>query len=356
VRASGAVHQALVAAFFRGAENGYPVGRRSQARVQVWFDPKAHLVRIRGRTAGFPLGDGAMRCTCPFTVPQLLFERYWPVDTAEFVRRPGLGTFHGRDVIWLGRLVHTFRPGYHDGEWIALDPRTHDTVAWRTYGTTDNPIGQILGEAWVVKRFADIPANRFWFALKDELDVRLFRLQPIPLDVPGREPPRDLRHAGGIVVGQVAGVTVFAAPRSDGSWRLFSVGRLGRLGGRPVVAGPNTLRIGVLQRGSGGLFTRRAYLVVAGNMLEQRGTKLFVVYADGSRERLEPTLVHRPVGNGLSYYVVPRLRATRGRRPTGFQVVRGSRVIARAPLPWSPQGSQQPGPQALQTALRVLGL
>jgi hypothetical protein len=38
----------------------------------------------------------------------------------------------------------------------------------RLYGTTDKPAGPILEETWVVRRFPDIPSNRFWFVLKNK--------------------------------------------------------------------------------------------------------------------------------------------------------------------------------------------
>ena len=213
VRARSDVQHALLASSYRGAVNGYPAGKlRAAERSEVWLDRRTGLVRTRGCRFG-RCSDDAYRCVpyCGFSVS--LLERYWPVDTTKFVRRPGLGTFHGRRVIWLGKLENTFAPRYRNGEWIALDPRTHDAIADRTYGTTDKPLGQILGETWVVKRFPDLPSNRFWFPVKNRgLDVRFTRLQPVPLYVPGSLRVPDLDHATRIVVGRLARATIFASP------------------------------------------------------------------------------------------------------------------------------------------------
>jgi hypothetical protein len=352
VRARGAVQHALVKGSFHAGLNGYPVGKAAKMRLQVWFDPEAGLIRTRGRWANARVPDEARRCACPDGIPEVLFGRYWPVDTTRFFRRPGIGTFHGRDVIWLGKLSNGVRPPYRFGEWIALDPRTHDAVADRLFGETGIAAGPILGETWVARRFPDIAPNRFWFALKDELDVRFVRFRPLPLYVPGRAPPTDLRHAARIVVGQLGGATIFAASRRDGSWQMFSVGKAGKVGS----GDSHTLRAGVAQDGHGGLFSSRAYLVTSGSALAKPGTKLFLVYPGGSRERIKLILAGKPAGAGFSYYVIPKVQRARGRRATALEVVRGSRVVARQPLPLPYQGLRQPGPLTLKAALHAFGL
>ena len=365
VKARGDVQHALLATSFGGAVDGHRVGKGSE-RVEVWFDREAGLVRMRGRLA-LPVSGGAqkrsltridetIRCVPYCTTSMSLLEHYWPVDTTKFVRRPGLGTFHDRQVIWLGRRQNTFAPADRYGEWIALDPRTHDAVGERMYGTTDEPAGQIISETWVVKRFPDLASNRFWFPVKNKpLDVLVVRLQPIPLYVPGREPVPDLRHTSRIVVGRLVGATIFASVRRDGSWQFFSVSKDGRVDGHSRVDDPHTLRAGLVQVGHGSLFTSRAYLVVAGDMLARPGTKLFAVFADGSRQRIELIASRKPSGAaGLHYYLIPRLHRVRGRRLASLQLVRGSRVLARQISPGY-QAPEQPDPQPLRTALRVFG-
>jgi len=179
VRAQGPVQHALVADPSLAMVNGRSLGK---VRLEFWFDPKSGLMRERGSWGSIRVPDTATRCPCPAFNdgtdtnphgPKILFERYWPVDTAQFVRRPGIGTFHGRKVIWLGRISKTFSPpSYGNGEWIALDPRTHDPVAWRRFAITTKPTGPIIDEIWVLKRFRDIPASRFWFALKNPPSAR----------------------------------------------------------------------------------------------------------------------------------------------------------------------------------------
>ena len=289
----------------------------------------------------------------------MLFYRYWPVDTTKFVRRPGLGTFHGREVIWIGKIQETFAPGDRDGEWIALDPRTHDAVARRLYGTTTKPAGPILEEFWIARRFPDISPNRFWFALTNEspLKVRVrsstqfVRLSPLALEAPGGSVPRDLRAAPQ-VVGRIGGATIFAVPMRSGYWRMFSVDEHGRVGGGPSrMNAPHA--IGVVQVGHGSLFSSRAYLVVAGNALEQSGAKLFLVYADGSRERLEPILDSKAAGAAFYYYVVQKLHRVRG-PARALELVRGSRLVARQELPLPYQRPEQPGVAQFRAAQQVL--
>jgi hypothetical protein len=135
---------------------------------------------------------------------------------------------------------------------------------------------------------------------------------------------------------------------------MFSVGKNGAIGGALQVENPRNLRVGVLQRGHGGLFTSKAYLVVAGSALARPGTRLLLVYADGSRSPIAPILARRPAHGGFYYYRVPTMHA-RARRATGLEVVRGSRVLARSDWLLSYQAPKQPGPRALRTALRLLG-
>ena len=356
-QARGTVQHVLVRGLSRSFETGRPAGTFAKVHAQVWFDRQTSLIRARGCWANRCSPAEASRCTSACQTSDAigtLFYRYWPVDTTKFVRRPGLGSFHGREVIWLGKLFDTFAPGYRDGEWIALDPGTHDAVAWRLYGTTTKPAGPILEEFWVARRFPDIAPKRFWFVLRNKPDVKGFvRLQALPLVVPGSRVPRDLRAAPQ-VVGRIDGATIFAAPTRTGYWKMFSVDKHGRVGGGPShVSEPHA--IGVVQVGRGSLFSSRAYLVVAGSTLEQNGAKLFLVYADSSRERIKPILIGKPIGAGFYYSVIPKAHRIRKGRVTALELVRGSRLVVRQPLPLSYQAPEQPGPLTLQAALHELG-
>jgi len=187
VKARGDVEHALLATAYRGAHRRLA----NATRLEVWLDRKAGLVRTRGRWPFGRFSDETSSCAslCASSVP--LLARYWPVDTTKFVRRPGFGTFHGRRVIWLGVLEHTFAPADRNGGWIALDPRTHDAIGEQTYESWIRPVGQLSSETRVVRRFPDIPSNRFWFAVKDTVDVQFVGFAPAPLELPGREPPPD---------------------------------------------------------------------------------------------------------------------------------------------------------------------
>src|SRR5206468_2995327 len=119
VRARGPVQHALVRGFFRSMLGPRVVGKPSMQRIQVWFDPETGLMRTRGCVSGRCFPDEVNSCVpwCRSSTSALLFYRYWPVDTTKFVRRPGIGTFHGRKVIWLGRIQESFPPSWGNGEW-----------------------------------------------------------------------------------------------------------------------------------------------------------------------------------------------------------------------------------------------
>src|SRR5206468_1641593 len=111
----------------------------------------------------------------------------------------GIGTFHGRKVIWLGRIQESFPPSWGNGEWIALDARTHDAIVWRVFATTTKPAEPILDEVWIARRFPAVAPSRFWFALGNPTP-RFVRLRALPLEAPGGRAPGDLR-----VVGRIGG-------------------------------------------------------------------------------------------------------------------------------------------------------
>jgi hypothetical protein len=214
-----------------------------------------------------------------------------------------------------------------------------------------------VSETSVVKRFPDIASNRFWFALKDTVDVQLVGFAPIPLELPGREPPPDLRHAAGVVIGRLGQATIFAGRRRDGSWRLFRVGKDGMVGGGGWRrSGPNTLRVGYDPGGQSGPFDSRAVVVLAGGMLAAPGTRIYLTY-DGIRRRISSSSAGTAVGSRFEYLVLPRAHELQPRRAIALEVVRGSRVIARPSMsPPFYDAAKQPGPLALRAALRLLGL
>jgi hypothetical protein len=112
------------------------------------------------------------------------FKSYWPLDTSRYTRQPGIGTFHGRPVIWIApREPGGFAapPGF--GERIGLDPRTHEPVADRMYND-----GKISSEALVLERKPDLAAGEYAFVVPNQTRVP-FVTNPTPeLSVRGSNP------------------------------------------------------------------------------------------------------------------------------------------------------------------------
>ncbi len=76
-------------------------------------------------------------------------------------------------------------------------------------------------------------------------------------------------------------------------------------------------------------------MVVQGSAPVAPGEKLFVVYADGARERLKVTWVRKQVRPGLSYicqcyhHLIPRVHRAYPRRPIAVELMYGTRTVAR---------------------------
>jgi hypothetical protein len=103
------------------------------------------------------------------------------VDTSRYTRQAGIGTFHGRPVIWIApRQPGGFAapPGF--GERIGLDPRTHEPVAERMYNN-----GKISSEALVLERKPDIAAGEYAFVVPNGTRVAT-----------GKEPTPELSTRG----------------------------------------------------------------------------------------------------------------------------------------------------------------
>ena len=71
-------------------------------------------------------------------------------------------------------------------------------------------------------------------------------------------------------------------------------------------------------------------MVVQGSTPVAPGENLFLVYADGARERLEVTpWVSKPIRMGLYHHVIPRVHRAYSRRPIAVELVHGTRTVAR---------------------------
>jgi hypothetical protein len=177
VQAKGPVQHELLTAWTQTAVNGIPTGDRIRIRYEVWFDPRGGLVRQRTHSQG-QLHDDAYRCPCS----GFPYSRYWPVNPVKLVRRPGIETFRGREVIWIApRQPGGFAPyDRHTGEWIALDARTHEPVASRYYTTRE----RLVSEARVVRKLPDIDSSTFWFVIPSVSHVPPVPGPPVFLHTP----------------------------------------------------------------------------------------------------------------------------------------------------------------------------
>ena len=144
---------------------------------ETWYDGRGHVTRIVTRADGRVQNDVAYACPRE-CFPGFSFQSYWPLDRSRFTRQPGIGTFHGRSVIWIApRLPGGFAAPPGVGERIGLDPRTHEPVADRIY---DNE-GKITSETLVLERKPDIAAGEYAFVVPNETRAAVpFGKEPTP--------------------------------------------------------------------------------------------------------------------------------------------------------------------------------
>jgi hypothetical protein len=134
----------------------------------IWYDGRGDVSRVVTRADGRVQIDSA--AVCPGGCHMgFSFKSYWPLDPSRYTRQPGIGTFHGRPVIWIAprqRGGFAAPPGF--GERIGLDPRTHEPVADRMYFN-----GKISTEALVLEREPDIAAGEYAFVVPNSTRRRL---------------------------------------------------------------------------------------------------------------------------------------------------------------------------------------
>jgi hypothetical protein len=85
--------------------------------------------------------------------------------------------------------------------------------------------------------------------------------------------------------------------------------------------------------GGGNANGRGAFVRIGGSTRVAPGAELFVVYADGSSERIKVIWVSKPIGAGFYYHVIPKAHRVRPRRATALELMRGPRLVARQVLP-----------------------
>jgi hypothetical protein len=131
--------------------------RPARSTVETWSDPRDGLLRIVRRVDGRVQSDEVQPCRAPCETT--LAESYWPVDTAQYTREPGTGTFQGRPVIWLAKRQP--KDVYPD-ERIGLDPVKHQPVVARSLIK-----GKVISESWILERKPDIAASELAFVVPD---------------------------------------------------------------------------------------------------------------------------------------------------------------------------------------------
>jgi hypothetical protein len=148
--------------------------------------------------------------------------------------------------------------------------------------------------------------------------------------------PRDVRAASRIV-GQLDGHKIAAAPTRNGNFCEAFSARGGGWGGCRVRVSPAPWQDGRGELrsyliGAGGLIGHAGHAVVSGTTLVSPGPKLYLLYADGSSERLRIVWVSKPIAAGFFYRVIPSAHRVRSRRATALEMWRGSHLVARQVL------------------------
>ncbi|MGN6170000.1 MAG: hypothetical protein ACTHQQ_17795 [Solirubrobacteraceae bacterium] len=151
--------------------------------------------------------------------------------------------------------------------------------------------------------------------------------------------PRHLRPVSRVV--PLDGGKVFVA-RGGCLWEMFLVGFLGPSGGcrggMPTARrSPPRFRANLLV-GAGGLIGKHGFITISGSTLVAPGAKLYLLYADGSSDRIRVTWVSEPIRAGFYYFVVPKAHRTEARRPVVAELVRDKKVVARQRLPGGSPG------------------
>jgi hypothetical protein len=158
-------------------------GRPVRTTSAIWYDGRGDVNRVVTRADGRVQTDHAGVCPRGCSMG-FSFQSYWPLDTSRYTRQPGIGTFHGRPVIWIApRQPGGFAapPGF--GERIGLDPRTHEPVADRMYYD-----GKISSEALVLERKPEIAAGKYSFVVPNPTRGRLGKEPTAELSAGGSDP------------------------------------------------------------------------------------------------------------------------------------------------------------------------
>jgi len=148
--------------------------------------------------------------------------------------------------------------------------------------------------------------------------------------------PGDVRAASRIV-GRLDGHRIAAAPTRNGNYcEAFSAGNGGTGGCRvrlPLSKLKPAQRSGYLI--GAGFRAARTHGVrgltisaVEGSTLAAPGARLYIIYADQTRERMPLIWVSSPIDAGFFFHAIPAEHRRPGHWPITLELKRGSRVIA----------------------------
>lgn len=148
--------------------------------------------------------------------------------------------------------------------------------------------------------------------------------------------PRDVRPYSRIV-GTLDGHSIAAGPTRNGNYcEAFAVkGKDGGWGGcRVRGAFPDRVRGNFRGYLIGASFTanRTTVLAVSGSTAAGPRPRLYVGYADGSRERLATIWVGNPIRAGFFYRTIPIAHRSKAHRAKFLELRDGTRLIARQEL------------------------
>ncbi len=139
---------------------------------EIWWDPKAGLVRDVDRVGGWITSDyvrnpcwishgapGRSQNFCIPPPPYFLKKSgfRWPLDSGAVVQT-GRGTYHGHGVIWVVGLVNGRRPR-DDFQRVGLDVRTHQPVVMQEVGR-----GRVIN-GYEVSSMDELPAKDVAFTV-----------------------------------------------------------------------------------------------------------------------------------------------------------------------------------------------
>ena len=146
--------------------------------------------------------------------------------------------------------------------------------------------------------------------------------------------PRDVRPVSRIV-GRLGGHTLAVAPTRNGNFceAFWAKGRGSWSGcrGRGPFSESGDFHGYLI--GATTTTTATRVLAVSGDTTAGPSARLYLVYADRSREHLAVTWVTSQIGAGFFYRTIPKEHWNKARRAKSLELFDGARLVARVQLP-----------------------